>query len=125
MSLNETAYHNKTRGAKETDGWVFNRSQHTAPQYGFNKAGNTKDTSKLTTRLNNNRAAWKPVHAYRDTYIDVHLRNTTWVPGAGAHRTGREFPLFSKKDDVDDNNSRKESVPNFTWPKQKKRKIQV
>mmetsp|Transcript_3319 Transcript_3319/g.7802 ORF Transcript_3319/g.7802 Transcript_3319/m.7802 type:complete len:172 (-) Transcript_3319:353-868(-) len=119
MSLNETAYHNKTRGAKETDGWVFNRSQHTAPQYGFNKAGNTKDTSKLTTRLNNNRAAWKPVHAYRDTYIDVHLRNTTWVPGAGAHRTGREFPLFSKKDDVDDNNSRKESVPNFTWPKQK------
>lgn len=52
MSLNETAYHNKTRGAKETDGWVFNRSQHTAPQYGFNKAGNTKDTSKLTSIRN-------------------------------------------------------------------------
>ncbi|CAD7965855.1 unnamed protein product [Amoebophrya sp. A25] len=123
MPLNETAYHNKPRGAKETDGWVFNRSQHTAPQYGLSKSGNSKTTAAWQARYAQ-RGVWKPVPAFRDTYIDQQIRQTTWVPGAGTHRTGREFPVFNKKDDVDANRCTKESVPNFTWPKIKSERFE-
>lgn len=91
-SAYETAYHNK-KTVKFNEGWMFDRSQHCPPQYTHQKAGCTKDTSKWASRYATNRAEWKPMHAYRDTYVDQYIRGTTWVPGVGAHRTRSEYPL--------------------------------
>jgi len=71
---------------------------HCAAQLMMQKQGNTMNTSKWKPRYTTTRAEWRPMHAFRDTYIDEKIRNTTWVPGVGSHNTFKhtitpwEFP---------------------------------
>merc|ERR1719491_39422 len=100
------------------DGWTFDRANHCAAQYTMQKAGNTFTTTKWRPRYSTNRAEWRPIWGFRDTFSDERVRNTTWVPGSGAHRTRSEFPM-NLTDEVDDNCHAKETAPRNKFSKVK------
>jgi len=102
-------------------GWCSNPTGWAGPRCtvgkeAFQKNVNRKYNSHLTAGFKELQPYAERKPAFRDTWIQEHMRQTQWTPGPGKYKSEREF-LISKKDEVDTNKTIQEEAPEWSFGK--------